>query len=162
ALLFPTIRRGVEQHRCTLVFAVAVEPAVRVGQRAFAELPLLAADVSGEKVLTDPALALRVAVEVFADEHHAAVVVDHVLVGVDLLGLERAAGVRADLEEGTAGSVARTDVDIILVHDGSRDGGGAARACKAPEQSAAVRRNPSNTLARHLHVLPDAPDRGDH
>jgi len=69
--------------------------AVGASERAFAHPFVAPNQVPGFELLANPAFAIRVPVEVLTHSHHAAMMIDHVLVGVGLPGLERAAAAGA-------------------------------------------------------------------
>ena len=89
--LFPVTGRGSleEGNHAFLSFLAAVEVAIRVNERAFAQLVLLLPpSLARLEFLAGPALAVGMAIEIFAEFHDAAVVVDHNFVGVHLRGRE--------------------------------------------------------------------------
>src|SRR5262249_17672258 len=78
-------RGGFEQrHDAVFRFFTTIEAAVRGGDRAFVELALLLPDrLARLEILAGPAFAVRVAVEVIAQFHDAAMMIHHDLVGID-------------------------------------------------------------------------------
>ena len=88
--------------------------------------------LAGGEFLADPAGAVGMAVEVAADEHHAAVVVLHHLVRVERL--DRIVGPQTD---GLAADpVARRHVDDAILVDGGRNHGDPAREILFPKNLA--------------------------
>src|SRR5207237_448762 len=125
--LLPARRRSVHQSHHAIVFAVTIEFAICGGQRASAKGPLLGPDhVAAFEFLADPALAFGVTVQVFADKHHAALLIDHGLVGIDFFGFEFLPRAR-ELNQVTAGTVASADVDKAIVKDWRGDNDVAVR-----------------------------------
>src|ERR1043166_4529304 len=76
AAFLVSVRRGFdERDGALLALAAAVEMPVGVTDRAFADSLVAPLDVAALELLADPSLAVREAVEVIAEEDHAAVVV---------------------------------------------------------------------------------------
>src|SRR5208282_6346221 len=111
AAFFPVaVRGGLGQRDNALSrLAAQIKMAVGASERAFANPFIAPNQVPGPELLANPALAIRVAVEVLTHPHHTAMMVDHVLVRIDLPGLERASGL-GDLEQNAADPVAGRDV----------------------------------------------------
>src|SRR5712692_7180686 len=116
AKLLPAGGRCIHQgHAPPFVFAETIESAIRIGQRASAERPLLGPDhVAARPLLAYPTLAVGVAVEVSADQDHAPLLVDHGLVGIDLVGFELLSR-WSEFDQVTAGPGAGGDVNLAIV-----------------------------------------------
>src|ERR1019366_2090540 len=131
--------------------------AVGASDRAFAHPFVAPNQVSGFELLANPAFAIRVPVEVLTHSHHAAMMIDHVLVGVGLPGLERAAGLR-NLEQIAANAVAGRDVHVVIMINRGRHSGGDSRTMCAPEHFAGGRLYSGYALPSELDVLTHSAD----
>src|SRR5262249_45199137 len=157
-VFLPALRRRLDEDHLAALLAVAIQLVLGAGQAALAELALLGPNnLARLEILANPALAIGIAVDVSLVEHHAAVVVDHVRVGVDFLGLEAVRAIARELDQVTAGAVAGGDVDVALMEDRRRDDGRAEVALLvAPQQLAVLGSDTHDSPGSQLDVLPRA------
>ena len=154
---FPCSGRRLGEDECTGAFIEAVEHAVGRTHRAFAQALVHPDFGAGGEVLADPTVVI-VAVDVVADEHHAAVVVLHDFVVIDLGDLV----VGGDADELRTGAVAGGHVDFVATDDGRGNDGGAAGEGGLPEQFSVFGREAENGFFVALDELGLAVDlRGD-
>ena len=150
-VLRPTLGRRLDQRDFAGFLVEAVQHAVGVVDRALAEA-LVAPDLlAGHQILADPAVAVRMAVDVPVDPHHAAVMVlHHLVVLVD--GLDRVPVV-GDLHQLAADAVARRGVHVAGVRDDRGDHRDAAGELGTPEHLSRRRIDAEELLGHQLHDL---------
>src|ERR1017187_179029 len=158
ALFLVAVWGSLDQRNDALsCLAAEIEMAVGASERAFAYAFVAPNQPSGLEFLADPALAIRVAVEVLTHSHHAAVMVDHALIGINLPGLEGATGL-GDLEQIAADAVAGRDVHVVIMINRRRHRGGNSRAMCAPDHFAGGRLDSGYALPCELDVLTHSGD----
>src|ERR1019366_8642823 len=153
AMFLEAFGRSFNEDHCALVLRAQVEPAIGIEDRALARRGALPLGLAGLEVLTRPALVVRMAIDKIAHLDDAAVLVAQHLVGIDLLGGERAAGV-ADLEQVAADAVGGSDIDAVVAANRRGDDRRLAFARRAPEQLAVRRRDARHAVGGQLDVLP--------
>ena len=120
--------------------------------------------LAGLEILANPGAAvIGPAVEVTIHKHHTAVLVLHVLVGVDLFLLDSVHTVRAQLQQVAARAVACRRIDETAVDDGGGNDGNAISRLEKMQKELAVRsRHPGHAFHSNLDVLAYTTDLVNH
>src|SRR5262249_39935406 len=122
--------------------------------RALFELALLLPNRRASlEILAGPAFAVRIAVDVIAHFHDAAMMIHHNFVGIDLRGGERTSFGHS--KQVAARAVAGRDIDFALGINRRRNHGRLASAGCLPKNLTVFWRYPSDALVSKLDVLAD-------
>src|SRR5205085_8461571 len=122
-------------------------------ERAFAEffffLPFGSA---GFEILAGPAFTVGITVNVITDFDHAAMMIGHHFVGINLFCFKTAAAAR-DFEQIAPDPIAGGDIDKPILHDRRGDDCDLAFASDAPEKFSIASGNAGNAGHSELNVL---------
>src|SRR5688572_129571 len=113
--LRPSPRRGIDENHVAVRLVDAIELSIRIADGPFAErIALAPLDVARAEVHAKPTDVVREPVHVVADVDHAAVLVLHSIVFVNLRGFV----LRANLHEHTASAIAAGRKNVVGANDG--------------------------------------------
>src|SRR5262249_12273250 len=114
---------------------------------SFADALVLPDDVAGPEILAGPAAFVGVAVEQAVDEDHAAMVIDHVGVGVNFRDVAA-----ANFHRLAADTITGRHIDLAVVVDGGWDHGGFAGELGLPQHLARFG-DAQDAVHEQLHVF---------
>src|SRR5688572_17298994 len=114
ALLVPA-RTGFEERQSSSApFLAAIEPAIRVNERALGQGLLLPNSLPGFELLAAPSFAVRISVNVIAAQQYTPMMIHHHFVGIDLGRCESSVRLR-DFEKITTRAITGSHIDVIII-----------------------------------------------